>query len=478
MIHARRTTVLIAMLALVLVVSACQWPSMRGGPTNAAFNADEATLSLADAGSVTEQYTADLGRMPLRSQTPVVVGNQVFAPSAAGLAVFDVNGVAGCGDVPTTCQPMWVGDVGGDDILTAATVAGSTVYVTARGPSVYHGSLFAFDVNGQTGCTPADPGDGSPKLCHPLWTADDVGSAAPVVDGSTLFATTSDMRIAAYDAAGQTGCDGIPRTCAPLWRTPSYSVSWETSPAVADGTVFATGYYAVNAFDASGVDGCSGVPLECSPLWVTAPFGGAYSRPLAPVVSGDRLYAAFNLWPTGPLSPDRTRIAGFALDGGDDCAPGSFDGVEAVFCQPEWTGEVEGSTSENEMAAAYGTLYHQTSERGGPEGSRLVAFDTDDPACAPGPCAPAWDAVTGYDSGAAAAIVANGTVYVDRAGEAMAVDAHGAIGCDGVPRRCTPATFAPFPGFSSSGWSVSNGKLLMITQASSSPYNLILRVFA
>jgi outer membrane protein assembly factor BamB len=58
-----------------------------------------------------------------------------------------------------------------------------------------------------------------------------------VANGLVYVSTGSDLRIAAYDAAGVKGCAGTPRVCAPLWST-TLSGS-PTSPVVANGVVFA-----------------------------------------------------------------------------------------------------------------------------------------------------------------------------------------------------------------------------------------------
>jgi outer membrane protein assembly factor BamB len=56
---------------------------------------------------------------------------------------------------------------------------------------------------------------------------------------------------------------------APLWTAaPPYERS---SPAVANGLVFAASPLGLRAYDAEGLTGCAGTPKVCSPLWTGPP---------------------------------------------------------------------------------------------------------------------------------------------------------------------------------------------------------------
>ena len=460
----RASTILVA--AVVLVASACQqWPSMRGDNANTAFNASENVLSLADAGSVGQLFSADLGVVADGWQTPVVSGSQIFAPAAGALAAFDLNGASGCSGTPTTCQPLWRGDVDGNTIATSATATGTNVYVVA-GDGSGNRTLYAFDVRGEAGC------GGAPRWCQPLWTATNVSWAPPVIVGSTLYAATGDGRIAAYDASGTNGCGATPKVCSPLWRT-AYDGAADSSPvAVANGTLFATTFGGeIRAYDAAGVEGCSGVPATCLPRWVGETGGEPSAWPTSPVVSGGRVYVAMDQYDwEAPPGETRTVVTGFALDGGSGCVG---DPGPRRRCQPEWSAIVDGTTGSDEIAAAYDSVYVQTYLGTWPStSSQLVAIDQDDPACTPGPCDATWRAPLATASGLASPIVANGVVYADRAGSTAALDAHGVLGCGGTPTTCTPTTFVSYPDLHSTGWSVSNGKLAIITNdgASGGPW--------
>jgi hypothetical protein len=450
------------LLALVVVASACQWPSLRGDNANTGFNRSESELGLDDAGTATQLFSADLGTFGDGWQAPVISGSQIFAPSATGVAAYDLNGVQGCGGTPTTCQPRWRGDVGARQIATAPTATGTTLYVVAGLVASDSHTLFAFDVRGEQGCS------GIPVVCQPLWTAPDVQWAPPVVEGDTLYAATTNGRIAAYDADGTTGCAGSPKVCQPLWTT-SGSGANSSPVAVADGTLFHTTWEGkVVAYDAAGVERCSGSPKLCSPLWWGLTGGEPAAWPTSPVVSDGRVFVTMDdTDDIGlPFPEPHTIVVGFPLDGGDD--DHCFGPPGSVVCYPDWSARFEGTTGSNEMAAAYGSLYVPSVASASPWHSDLVALDTDDPACVPGPCAPAWTSPSGPDAGLASPIVANDTVFVDARDGVKAVDAHGAIGCSGTPKVCSPVTFGPLTDVSSTGWGLANGKLAMLTDAPAS----------
>jgi hypothetical protein len=457
-----RSSILLA-LTLVVVASACQqWPSVRGTPTNAAFNASETELGLDDAATATERFSADLGVYGDGWQAPVVSGSQIFAPTADGVGAYDLNGVQGCGGTPTTCQPRWRGAVGGRTIASAPTATATTLYVVAGTSGTDSHTLFAFDVRGETGCS------GTPVVCQPVWTAPNVQWAPPVVVGTTLYATTNDGRIAAYDAAGTTGCAGSPKVCQPRWRTSGNGAN--SSPAaVADGTLFQTTWEGkVVAYDATGVERCTGAPKVCSPLWWGISGGDPAAWPTSPVVSEGRVFVTMDEEGSGAeaFGATRTIVVGFPLDGGDD--DHCFGPPGSVVCYPDWTATFGGTAGSNEMAAAYGSLYVQSSETTAPSASGLVALDIDDPACVPGPCGPAWTAPVGPDAGLASPIVANDTVFVDSTDGVRAVDAHGTIGCSGTPTVCTAVPFGPLTDVSSTGWAISNARLVVLTDAPAS----------
>lgn len=193
--------------------------------------------------------------------TPAVANGVVYVNvSEATLLAFDAAGVNGCGGVPKTCAPMWSATVEHDQFFLAPTVANGVVYVADNG-----GGLFAFDAAGVGGCS------GVPKTCAPLWTASDPnGSAGTPSVANGIVYLGGNYQIEAFDAAGVKGCTGVPKTCAALWTAPGPDRAWTL--AVADGVVYASGRGTttlgeLDAYDAAGVTGCAGVPKTCTPLW-------------------------------------------------------------------------------------------------------------------------------------------------------------------------------------------------------------------
>src|SRR3954447_18365747 len=56
--------------------------------------------------------------------------------------------------------------------------------------------------------------------------------ASPVVANGTAYVLSQDTKLYAYNAAGNAGCSGTPRTCTPLWRA-TVNASSTSTPAVA-----------------------------------------------------------------------------------------------------------------------------------------------------------------------------------------------------------------------------------------------------
>jgi hypothetical protein len=210
------------------------------------------------------------------------------------------------------------------------------------------GRLFAFDAGGTIGCS------GTPKTCEPLWSAvSGAVDSSPAISNGVVYVNdftthgeeppTGTLR--AFDAAGVTGCSGVPKTCAPLWTAeigPSRS-----SPAVANGVVYVVVNATLSAFDAAGTTGCSGTPKVCSPLWTASP-GGITSS--SPAVANGVVYVHFNT--SGPSSS----IYGFDAGGTTGCS-----GTPKV-CAALWTANTEsfGATS---PAVANGVVYTSTEDK-------------------------------------------------------------------------------------------------------------------
>ena len=186
---------------------------------------------------------------------------------------FSANGTTDCSGTPTSCHPLWTGTMGTTYSTSSPAVSGGVVYTESNDDK-----LFAFDANGSTDCS------GTPATCSPLWTAALGGTpddSSPAVADGVVYAPSSSLQ--AFDANGVTNCSGTPKTCTPLR---SYNVTvLGSSPSVANGLVFigsttnaSPNVFGVEAFDATGHADCSGTPTVCSPLW-TGATGGPLTRP-------------------------------------------------------------------------------------------------------------------------------------------------------------------------------------------------------
>jgi outer membrane protein assembly factor BamB len=147
-----------------------------------------------------------------------------------GLVAFDAAGVRGCSGTPKTCEAIWRAPT--DGILNPPAVAGDRIYVTDEFvnifPPVVRNTLRAFDIDACMTSRPA---------CSPLWTASDVSLRSPAVANGVVYAThVHGNRIAAFDAAGNVNCVGVPKACAPV-------ASWLStidlgSPVIVDGVMY------------------------------------------------------------------------------------------------------------------------------------------------------------------------------------------------------------------------------------------------
>jgi hypothetical protein len=162
--------------------------------------------------------------------------------------------------------------------------------------------LLAFDAGGVTNCS------GTPTTCSPLWTgalngapSTDYGSSPAVANGIVYAPRGGALQ--AFDADGVTNCSGTPKTCTPLW---SYNVAVAgASPSVADGLLFigsdtgsSSAGFNFMAFDANGVTNCSGTPKVCNPLWTGVTTGILFG---SPAIANGKVYVtdtSFTLFTT------------------------------------------------------------------------------------------------------------------------------------------------------------------------------------
>ena len=420
----RFRTSLVLAVVLVLFTSACSvdWPQLGYGASHSGWSPDTALSrdSLHGLGSLVEKWYGQAG---LNGSSPVVVKGVVYIVSGATLYAFSTSPAPSCAGAVQACAPLWTARLASPSESSPAVV-NNVVYVAANASPTTSHNLYAFDALGVTHCS------GIPKLCAPLWTAI-VGSYqpnAPVVAGGVVYiASGFDAKLDAFDAAGNLGCSGSPKTCVPLW-TGSTGDGVLGSPAVTGGKAYlASGNGLVSVFDAAGNVACSGTPKTCAPLW-TATVG--------PMVLGTPAVANGTLY----ISSTDNRLWAFDASGTNGCS-----GTPRT-CAPLWTTASipDAYTNPNTSpAVANGVAYLGIGleDDSGPIptfSGLLAAFDASGATnCAGTPrvCTPLWTAPTsGWIAGQPA--IANNVIYV-RDTSTYAFDATGTINCSGSPKQCT-----------------------------------------
>jgi outer membrane protein assembly factor BamB len=319
-----------------------------------------------------------------------------------GLAVISVLGLASCDWSQFRFIATHSGDNETESAISPSNVSSLVLRFTAAtggigmsSPAVVNGvvyigsedgKLYAFDAAGNTSCS------GVPKTCAPLWTAStgSIIESSPAVVNGVVYIGSEDGKLYAFDAAGNTNCSGTPKVCSPLWTASTATLS-DSSPTVAQGVVYIGGENGnLYAFDAAGTTNCSGTPKACAPLWTAQIGGRVYS---SPGVSNDIVY-------DGSLNGGN--VYAFDAAGTTDCS-----GTPKA-CTPLWTYHT-GSVSSS-PAVLNGIIYI------GDFLSRVSAFDAaGNTNCSGTPkvCQPLW--ATGVNSSigvVSSPAVAYGTVYV------------------------------------------------------------------
>jgi outer membrane protein assembly factor BamB len=348
-------------------------------------------------------------------------GNTVFASVAVANGVVYAASAddklyafaVGCGSGGATCLPLWTAGTGGV-IYSSPVVADGVVYVGSEDHKLY-----AFDAAGVTGCS------GVPKTCTPIWVSVATGGvmdSSPTVVGGVVYVGSNDGKLYAFAV----GCSSGAGTCSPLWTGATFGFIAK-APAVANGVVYVgSADGKLYAFDAAGVTGCSGVPVTCLPLWTGTTGGSIWS---SPAIDSGVVYVGDN----------DHKLYAFDAAGVTGCS-GS-----PTTCTPLWTGAT-GSSIQSSPSVADGVIYV------GSDDGRLQAFAA---GCASGggTCTPIWTATTGagvYSSPA----IANGVVYVgSEDGKLYAY----AVGCASGGATCSPLWSRATGGAVWSSPAVSNG---------------------
>ncbi len=305
---------------------------------------------------------------------------------------------------------VWSAATGGA-IDTAPTVTGGVAYVGAA-----DGKLYAFDAAGNTGCS------GVPKTCAPLWTGVVQAGVAirttPAVAGGVVY-VQGQSALVAFATDDLSRCSGgTSKTCPTLWTSgPLGDV--RSSPTVAYGRVFTTGTTGLKAFDqAAGADRCAGLPKVCSPVWASTAF--TPGNDASPTIADGKVFVA---GATGLNVYDGSGVTG--------CLG------TPTTCAPLW--RTVGAASSPAVVA--GTVYLPGGEHG------LAAYDAAGvKGCAGNPlvCTPLWSATLSVATGETVdpPAVANGVAYLTLHGSVYAFDVTGYLdgshGCLKASKLCTP----------------------------------------
>ena len=321
-----------------------------------------------------------------------------FDPTESRIGTANVDGL----------QQRWLGGTAAfDSILASPAVANGAAYVTSNR------TLYAF----KAGAGSAARCSGSPKVCVPLWTATTGGfiGASPAVVNGVAYIGSSDGKLYAFDATGNTNCSGNPKTCTALWTAPTGGL--DSSPAVSGGIVYVGSGDRLYALDAAGNTNCSGNPKTCTPLWSARTGGTVLSSPA--VVNR----AAY-------VGSSDGKLYAFDATGNTNCS-GS-----PKTCTPLWTAATGDMITTQSPAVAHGVVYIASFDH------KLYAFDAAGSTnCSGNPrtCTPLWTATPGGGTGGfRSPAVANGVVYIGAVGQLLAYDALGSTNCSGNPRTCTP----------------------------------------
>ncbi len=273
--------------------------------------------------------------------------------------------------------------------------------------------------------------------------------SSPVVANGKVYVGTSDLggsgrgSIRAYDATGQTGCSGTPKTCTALWGVTT-DVGVGSSMSVVNGVLYAVdGLGVLYAIDAEGPSHCGGESAGCPVLWAAdTGYGGGG----APAVVGSLLF----------VGSGSNRLSVYDARGVANCS-----GTTRRFCAPLWTATTNSPI--RAVAVDRGVVYAVTAD------GALYAYGAlGQTNCSgtPKECQPLWSATAGSAGGVPRSpVVGGGTVYtMEGSGLLRAFDALGVTNCSGTPTTCAPLWSAQvFPPTSDTYFSqapaLANGRL-------------------
>ena len=181
---------LVALVALALVFTACDWTMFGFNASRTRYNSGETTISVSNVSSLVMRFYATAGDKA--DSSPAVSGGVLYVGSDDHkLYAVDAGGQTDCTTgTPAVCAPLWTAFTGGDS-YTSPAVSNGVVYVGST-----DGLLYAFSAAGTTNCS------GTPLTCSPLWTANTGGSigSSPVVSNGDVYVEVGGY-LDAYSAA-------------------------------------------------------------------------------------------------------------------------------------------------------------------------------------------------------------------------------------------------------------------------------------
>ena len=406
--------------------SSLGWPQLHYGPGRSGDQPDETKIGTGNVGQLVQVRTYHAAAY----LSAPLIANGILYVDVGRLYAFDATGATDCSAAPTACTPLWTAPTA---YFQGMAIANGDVFVTdAEG-------VQAFAAAGSKNCS------GTPKVCAPLWAtsthtstgpAFTPGSGSPVVVGGVLYVpgygdgralSSGGAYVAAFDAAGSTGCSGSPVVCVPMWTTTGLPASTGNtgSPAIGANGILYIANQTLYAFDAAGSANCSGTPKVCAPLWTAATSNSSTSS--APAVANGTVY----------VGSSGSKLYAFSAAGSVNCSTTAT----GKTCTPLWTAATPAGIG-GTPAVANGVVY-TVSVTG-----TLSAFDAAGSANCSGTvtaktCTPLWSSApgtSGYLTSSSPA-VANGVVYFSSTnGGTYGYDAAGSLNCSvsGTAKTCSP----------------------------------------
>jgi outer membrane protein assembly factor BamB len=355
------------LLGVVLLVGACQWPTVGFDAARTGFSPSEKAITPANVHKLTPVWKAKLigpGSDAVVADGRVYVSaveNNIPIGAKVGSYLYAFNATAASCPQPGGCQPVWSHPYAtvattppSPTVLTPPVLKGGTVYVgwNRIGPDQYGGAVDAFADDTGT----------------PVFSSGQGGTSSAAVTRGLLYSNWQ-FRCCMGDRFSATEALDA-KTGTPRFST---FIAPTSAPALAGGTLYVAQGATISAYDAAGAGNCGpppppappnflGFTVVCSPLW-SARAGGTITA--TPAVANGEVYVG-------------------ASDGKLYAFPAG--GCGAATCTPTWTGSTGGPiTSAAAVSAA--TVWVASGD------GKLYAFNAQ--GCGAPTCVPTWTAVIG-----------------------------------------------------------------------------------